>query len=54
MDGRPAAVAQVVDGPDDVLGSTLSILADGSMTYGTLGYRSAGRLVVEGADASNR
>lgn len=47
VDGRPAAVAQVIDGPDDVLGSTLSILADGSMTYGTLGDRSADRLVAE-------
>ncbi|MFH8498901.1 XdhC family protein [Streptomyces coeruleorubidus] len=51
VEGRPAAVAQVVDGPDDVLGATLSVLADGSMTYGTLNDRSADRLVTEEARA---
>ncbi|GHD10679.1 hypothetical protein GCM10010313_32850 [Streptomyces violarus] len=51
VEGRPAAVAQVVDGPDDVLGATLSVLADGSMTYGTLNARSTDRLVAEEARA---
>ncbi|MBZ9641727.1 XdhC/CoxI family protein [Streptomyces sp. PSKA30] len=44
--GRPAAVAQVVDGPDELLGSTLSVLGDRHLTEGTLGERA-----VEGAVA---
>ncbi|GAA2660805.1 XdhC/CoxI family protein [Streptomyces vastus] len=51
VEGRPAAVAQVVDGPDDLLGATLSVLADGSMTYGTLDDGSADRLVTDEARA---
>ncbi|MER7407166.1 XdhC/CoxI family protein [Streptomyces sp. NPDC000070] len=47
VEGRPAAVAQVVNGPDHLLGATLSVLADGGMTYGTLGDGSADRLVAE-------
>jgi xanthine dehydrogenase accessory factor len=35
--GRPAAVAQIVDGPQDLLGRTLSVLGDGSAHDGTLG-----------------
>ncbi|MGI5193261.1 XdhC family protein [Streptomyces sp. CA-288835] len=50
-EGRPAAVAQVVDGPDHLLGATLSVLADGSMTYGTLDDEAADRLVVDEARA---
>ncbi|MFD3308662.1 XdhC family protein [Streptomyces sp. NPDC058694] len=34
--GRPAAVAQVVNGPDDLLGRTLCVLGDGSAYEGTL------------------
>ncbi|MFJ8106026.1 XdhC family protein [Streptomyces sp. NPDC096132] len=34
--GRPAAVAQVVDGPAGLVGSTLSVVGDGAATYGTL------------------
>ncbi|MGW6795250.1 XdhC family protein [Streptomyces chartreusis] len=51
VEGRPAAVAQVVDGPDRLLGATLSVLADGSMTYGTLDDGSADRLVADEARA---
>ncbi|WAU81283.1 XdhC family protein [Streptomyces sp. Qhu-G9] len=51
VQGRPAAVAQVVDGPRDLLGSTLSVLAGGSVTYGTLADGAADRLVAEEATA---
>ncbi|OUD03998.1 XdhC family protein [Streptomyces swartbergensis] len=51
MEGRPAAVAQVVDGSDDLLGATLSVLGDGSMTYGTLDGGPTDRLVTEEARA---
>ncbi|MBC2905539.1 XdhC family protein [Streptomyces cupreus] len=51
VEGRPAAVAQVVDGPDHLLGATLSVLADGSMTYGSLDDASADRLVADEARA---
>ncbi|NGO09084.1 xanthine dehydrogenase [Streptomyces sp. HC44] len=50
-EGRPAAVAQIVDGPRDLLGSTLSVLGDGSMTYGTLDGGPAGQLVADEARA---
>ncbi|GAA3794641.1 XdhC family protein [Streptomyces phyllanthi] len=51
VEGRPAAVAQVVDGPDDLLGATLSVLADGGITYGTLGDGSADRPAADEARA---
>ncbi|MGW3725048.1 XdhC family protein [Streptomyces sp. NPDC000851] len=35
--GEPAAVAQVVDGPPELLGRTLSVLGSGSLYDGTLG-----------------
>ncbi|MBD9722183.1 XdhC family protein [Streptomyces caniscabiei] len=34
--GRPAAVAQVVDGPEGLLGRTLCVLDDGDAAHGTL------------------
>ncbi|MDT0572757.1 XdhC/CoxI family protein [Streptomyces sp. DSM 3412] len=49
--GRPAAVAQIVDGPPNLLGSTLSVLVGGSVTYGTLDDGPADRLVAEEARA---
>ncbi|MER6133056.1 XdhC/CoxI family protein [Streptomyces sp. NPDC001815] len=51
VQGRPAAVAQIVDGPRDLLGSTLSVLAGGSVTYGTLDDGAADRLVADEAAA---
>ncbi|WP_432198147.1 XdhC family protein [Streptomyces sp. bgisy027] len=51
VEGRPAAVAQVVDGPDHLLGATLSVLADGGITYDTLDGASADRLVAGEARA---
>ncbi|WP_330264161.1 XdhC/CoxI family protein [Streptomyces griseorubiginosus] len=49
--GRPTAVAQVVDGPHDLIGSTLSVLADGGVTYGTLNSGPTDQLVAEEARA---
>ncbi|MFE7839894.1 XdhC family protein [Streptomyces sp. NPDC057474] len=49
--GRPTAVAQIVDGPRNLLGSTLSVLVGGSVTYGTLDDGPADRLVAEEARA---
>jgi xanthine dehydrogenase accessory factor len=37
VSGLPVAVAQVVDGPEDLLGRTLTVLGDGSAYDGTLG-----------------
>ncbi|RZB14575.1 xanthine dehydrogenase [Streptomyces sp. F001] len=51
VEGRPAAVAQVVEGPERFLGATLSVLADGSMTYGTLDDGPTDRLVADEARA---
>ncbi|MCF1592956.1 XdhC family protein [Streptomyces muensis] len=34
--GRPTAVAQVVDGPEELLGLTLCLLGDGDVAHGTL------------------
>ncbi|MFF7645160.1 XdhC family protein [Streptomyces canus] len=51
VQGRPTAVAQVVDGPRDLIGSTLSVLAGGGVTYGTLDDGSADRLVAAEARA---
>ncbi|QYX76632.1 XdhC family protein [Streptomyces akebiae] len=49
--GRPTAVAQIVDGPRNLLGSTLSVLVGGSVTYGTLDDGPADRLVADEARA---
>ncbi|WP_405813885.1 XdhC family protein [Streptomyces sp. NBC_01390] len=49
--GRPAAVAQVVDGPEELLGRTLSLLGDGSAYDGTLGSDNEDRAVVARARA---
>jgi xanthine dehydrogenase accessory factor len=49
--GRPVAVAQVVDGPAELLGRTLTLLGDGSAYDGTLGSESEDRAVVAQARA---
>ncbi|MCX4405709.1 MULTISPECIES: XdhC family protein [Streptomyces] len=49
--GRPAAVAQVVDGPDELLGRMLGLLGDGSAYAGTLGREDEDRAVVAQARA---
>ncbi|MGW0372751.1 XdhC family protein [Streptomyces coeruleorubidus] len=53
VDGRPAAVAQGVAGPD-LIGSALSALADGSVTYGSLDGGPTGKLVAAEARARMR
>ncbi|WP_280295526.1 XdhC family protein [Nocardia abscessus] len=42
---RPVAVAQVVDGPEPLLGSTLSLFGDGSAYAGTIGSARQDRAV---------
>ncbi|UUU21904.1 XdhC family protein [Streptomyces sp. DSM 40750] len=49
--GRPSAVAQIVDGPDELLGRTLTLLGDGSAYGGTLGSENEDRAVVAQARA---
>ncbi|MFI1360597.1 XdhC family protein [Streptomyces sp. NPDC020898] len=50
--GRPAAVAQVVAGPGELIGSTLSVRADGGVTSGgALDGGPTGKLVAEEARA---
>ncbi|MGW0822820.1 XdhC family protein [Streptomyces sp. NPDC002845] len=44
--GRPVAVAQIVDGPEDLLGRTLSVLGDGRAYDGTLGREREDRAVL--------
>ncbi|MGW2287090.1 XdhC family protein [Streptomyces phaeochromogenes] len=51
IQGRPAAVAQVVDGPDDILGSTLSVCGDDRAAYGSVDGGSADRAVADRARA---
>ncbi|MGC0397416.1 xanthine dehydrogenase accessory factor [Streptomyces sp. SAI-126] len=51
VQGCPTAVAQVVTGPRDLIGSTLTVLADGSVTYGTLDDGPTQNLVTEEARA---
>ncbi|MCZ4508936.1 XdhC family protein [Streptomyces sp. ActVer] len=51
VQGQPTAVAQVVAGPRDLIGSTLSVLADGSGTYGTLDGGPTDKLVAQEAQA---
>ncbi|MFG2731152.1 XdhC family protein [Streptomyces canus] len=48
---RPAAVAQVVDGPDDFLGSTLSVFGDDQSAYGRMDGGPADRAVADRARA---
>ncbi|BBC38483.1 Xanthine dehydrogenase [Streptomyces graminofaciens] len=50
--GRPAAVAQVVDGPGDLIGATLSVLgdrwiADGALDEGPIGLTVADRATAQ-------
>jgi xanthine dehydrogenase accessory factor len=49
VQGRPTAVAQVVAGPRDLIGSTLSVLAGAGVTYGTLDGGPTENLVAEEA-----
>ncbi|KOU69088.1 xanthine dehydrogenase [Streptomyces sp. MMG1533] len=51
VQGRPAAVAQVVDGPDDLLGSTLSVRGDDRAAYGSVDGGPADRAVADRARA---
>ncbi|MFI1034265.1 XdhC family protein [Streptomyces sp. NPDC020951] len=49
--GRPAAVVQVVDGPKEVIGRTLSVFGGGSAYDGTLGGSREDRVVAAQARA---
>ncbi|MDH6625965.1 xanthine dehydrogenase accessory factor [Streptomyces sp. LBL] len=49
--GRPTAVAQIIDGPEGLLGRTLSLLGDGSAYDGTLGSTREDRAVAAQARA---
>ncbi|WP_371580515.1 XdhC family protein [Streptomyces sp. NBC_01314] len=49
--GRPAAVAQIIDGPAELLGRTLTLLGDGSTYDGTLDSENEDRAVVAQARA---
>ncbi|WP_033319126.1 XdhC family protein [Streptomyces yerevanensis] len=49
--GRPTALAQIIDGPEDLLGRTLSLLGDGSAYDGTLGSPGEDRAVAAQARA---
>ncbi|MFF3336467.1 XdhC family protein [Streptomyces sp. NPDC002888] len=51
VQGRPAAMAQIVDGPDELLGRTLSLIGEDSAYDGTLGGENEDRAVVAGARA---
>ncbi|WP_405476290.1 XdhC family protein [Streptomyces canus] len=53
-EGRPAAVAQIVDGPDHLLGATLSILGDGLAAQGTMDSGPVYRAVADQARALMR
>ena len=52
--GRPTAVAQIIDGPAELLGRTLTLLGDGSTYDGTLGSENEDRAVVVQARAPLR
>jgi xanthine dehydrogenase accessory factor len=52
--GRPVAVAQVVDGPEHLLGSTLSVLGGDHATYGCVDGGPADRAVADQARAMLR
>jgi xanthine dehydrogenase accessory factor len=49
VQGRPVAVAQVVDGPEGLLGSTLSVFDGGHATYGSVNSGPVGRAVADRA-----
>ncbi|MFE9453980.1 XdhC family protein [Streptomyces sp. NPDC006739] len=49
--GRSAGVAQIVDGPDELLGATLSVLDDGRAVGGTLDDGPVARAVADRARA---
>ncbi|MEU1932896.1 XdhC/CoxI family protein [Streptomyces coeruleorubidus] len=49
--GRPTALAQVIDGPEGLLGRTLALLGDGSAYDGTLGSAREDRAVAARARA---
>ncbi|MGW1711651.1 XdhC family protein, partial [Streptomyces sp. NPDC002156] len=51
VQGRPAAVAQIVDGPEALLGRTLTLLGDGSAYDGTVGSEREDRAVAAQARA---
>ncbi|MER5181028.1 XdhC/CoxI family protein [Streptomyces sp. NPDC002896] len=51
VSGRPIALAQIVDGPEHLLGRTLSLLGDGSAYDGTLGGENEDRAVAAQARA---
>ncbi|MET9678729.1 XdhC/CoxI family protein [Streptomyces coeruleorubidus] len=51
VQGGPAAVAQVVDGPDELLGRTLCVLGDTDSAHGTLDGGPADRVVAAQAGA---
>ncbi|MHA5050626.1 XdhC family protein [Streptomyces sp. SD15] len=51
VSGRPTAVAQIVDGPEHLLGRTLSLLGDGNAYDGTLGGAREDRAVAAQARA---
>ncbi|MFF3373754.1 XdhC family protein [Streptomyces sp. NPDC002680] len=51
VQGRPAAVAQIVDGPEALLGRTLTVLGDGSAYDGTVGSEREDRAVAAQARA---
>ncbi|GAA3853807.1 XdhC family protein [Streptomyces lacrimifluminis] len=51
VQGRPAAVAQIVDGPDDFLGSTLGVHGDDRAACGSVGGGQTDRLVADRARA---
>jgi xanthine dehydrogenase accessory factor len=54
VEGRPAAVAQVVDGPERMLGATVSVLGDSWIADSTLGNGPTGRAVADRATAQLR
>ncbi|WP_369249733.1 XdhC family protein [Streptomyces sp. R41] len=54
VEGRPAAVAQVVDGPGGLLGATLSVLGDSWIADRALGDGPTGRAVGDRATAQLR
>ncbi|WP_406498022.1 XdhC family protein [Streptomyces sp. NBC_01604] len=49
--GRPIALAQIIDGPEELLGRTLALLGDGSAYDGTLGSVREDRAVAAQARA---
>lgn len=49
--GRPATVAQIIGGPEELLGRTLCVLGDGSMHDGTVGDQHLDRVVAAQARA---